>query len=294
MTKTVFLRNPAVSVVADGRRIIAVRPDGSVAHLAGHVAETCELLAFLRRAHSRADIQEGTGMPKEVLETVLAALVEQHVVLSGPLEVLQRALPASKPSKERPCKRLVLGISGTIQAANWLGLARDLNDTFAEAVEVILTEAAVKFLRPETVSYVGLRVWTDPFAATGEINVPHIWLAHHADMVLVAPASAHTLHRMASGACSDLLSLVTVATEAPVVVAPTMNSAMFNHPSVKRNIDCLRRDGAFVLEPGLGLEISSTSDRSAEFCGVGVRPDTLVPLLKAVLREGKRSQTKGE
>jgi len=49
-----------------------------------------------------------------------------------------------------------------------------------------------------------------------------------------------------------------------------------------------------VLEPGLGLEISSTSDRSAEFCGVGVRPDTLVPLLKAVLREGKRSQTKGE
>jgi phosphopantothenoylcysteine decarboxylase/phosphopantothenate--cysteine ligase len=284
-----FLRNPATSVAADGRRVIVVGPDGSVAHLESHVAETCEVLAFLRRAHSRADIQDATGMPKNVLETVLATLVKQQVVLTGPRAVLQRALPASKLSKERPCKRLVLGISGTIQAANLLGLARDLNDTFAEAVEVILTEAAVKFLRPEAVSYVGLRVWTDPFEAAGEINVPHIWLAHHADMVLVAPASAHTLHRMASGACSDLLSLVTVATHAPVVVAPTMNYAMFNHPSVKRNIDCLRRDGVYVLEPSLGFEISRSSDRSAEFCGIGVRPDTLVPLLKAVLREERRS-----
>lgn len=291
--KTFLLRNPAVSVVADGRRVIAVRPDGSVIHLESHVAETCELLAFLRRAHIRADLQEGTGVPGNVVETILAKLIEQQVVLSGPAEVLKRALPASKPSGDRPCKRLVLGISGTIQAANWLGLARDLNDTFAEAVEVILTEAAVKFLRPEAVQYVGLRVWTDAFAAVGEINVPHIWLAHHADMVLVAPASAHTIQRMAGGACSDLLSLVTVATSAPVVVAPTMNSAMFNHPSVKRNIECLRRDGVYVLEPGPGLEISRTSERSAEFCGVGVRPDTLVPLLKAVLpeRKGRRTQT---
>ena len=284
--ETFYLRNPAASVVADASRVIAVRPDGSTAHFDKHVIETCALLAFLRSAESLAGIVKGAGIQKTVLDAILPALVEQQVVLAGPPQLIKKVIPVLKPSKERVCKRLVLGISGTIQAANFLGFARDLNDTFAETVEVVLTDAAAKFLRPEAVSYVGLRVWTDPFQASAEINVPHVWLAHHADMVLVAPASAHTIHRMATGACNDLLSLVTAATEAPVVVAPAMNSTMLNHPSVKRNIECLRRDGVYVLEPGLGIEISSTSDRSAEFCGIGIRPDTIVPLLRAVL--GKR------
>ena len=198
--ETFFLRNPAASVVADWRRVIAVRLDGSIVYLENYVNETCELLAFLRSAQSLAGITKGAKIQKAVLEAILPALVEQQVVLAGPLAVIKKVTPVPKPSAERVCKRLVLGISGTIQAANFLGFARDLNDTFAETVEVVLTDAAAKFLKPEAVSYVGLRVWTDPFQASAEINVPHVWLARHADMVLVAPASAHTLQRMATGA----------------------------------------------------------------------------------------------
>jgi phosphopantothenoylcysteine synthetase/decarboxylase len=117
----------------------------------------------------------------------------------------------------------------------------------------------------------------------GETNVPHIALATRADIVLVAPASAHTIHRLASGSCSDLLSLTVAATRAPVVVVPAMNSAMLSCRAVERNIARLKSDGFYVVEPGLGFEVSNTSDGNLGFCGAAVNERNVAMVLRGVL-----------
>src|SRR5207249_11528339 len=98
--------------------------------------------------------------------------------------------------------------------------------------------------------YYGLPVWVDRFEARDGVNVPHMWLASRADVILIA-ATAHTIHRLATGACSDLLSLVVAATRAPIVIAPSMNPLMASQPAVARNSGQLRRVGYYVAEPGL-------------------------------------------
>ena len=81
--------------------------------------------------------------------------------------------------------------------------------------------------------------------------MPHVHLAQAASCVLAMPASANSLQRLASGACSDLLSLLVSATTAPIVVAPAMNDTMWNHRPVQRNVARIRDDGVYVIEPGL-------------------------------------------
>jgi len=113
-------------------------------------------------------------------------------------------------------------------------------------------------------------VWNDMYQATDVVNVPHIHLAAQADLVLVIPATANTIHRVASGACSDLLSLVISATRAPVVMVPTMNTAMLQFAPIRRNIAALRSSGIYVVEPGLGCEVSRGHEDEFKFCGIGL------------------------
>lgn len=90
--------------------------------------------------------------------------------------------------------------------------------------------------------------------------VPHAELADNADAVLVAPCSASTLHKLASGACSDLVSLVVAATKAPVIVAPSTNANMWAHPPVQRNVAQLRADGVWIVEPWRGTRVSKRGE----------------------------------
>src|SRR3989442_15074440 len=95
-------------------------------------------------------------------------------------------------------------------------------------------------------------------------------LAKRAELVLVLPATARTLFRLAHGVCDDLLSLVVCATEAPVVVVPSMNPVMWRNPAVQRNVDLLRRGGRFIVEPGPGWEVAG-GKRAAGRAGPGAR-----------------------
>jgi phosphopantothenoylcysteine synthetase/decarboxylase len=124
--------------------------------------------------------------------------------------------------------------------------------------------------------------WTDPETGT-RINVPHIYLARSADLVLVIPATASAVQRIATGACSDLISLIVSATEAPVIVVPTMNRAMLKYPPVRKNMAELRDCGIFVVEPGLGFEASLESDDQLHFCGIGLTDSTVVRAVMAIL-----------
>jgi phosphopantothenoylcysteine decarboxylase/phosphopantothenate--cysteine ligase len=257
-----------------------------VSCIEGRTVQLAQLFQVLRTVRSLGEIANALAMPRDETERLLDRLTRAGIVLSGSADQLQRVLsPGSAGAREPHCECLVVGISGTFQVASGmlLGTIARLNGTFARNVHVIMTEGATKFVRPEVISYYGLTVWTDPFEAREDVNVPHMWLATHADVILIA-ATAHTLHRLAGGACSDLLSLVVSATSAPVVIAPAMNPRMLIHPAVARNIDQLRRDGMYVAEPNLGRELSNTAvGNEFSFGALGLPLDGLERLLSAVI-----------
>ncbi len=199
--------------------------------------------------------------------------------------VLHQAGPPARAAKpvKKPCRHLVLGVSGAVSAMHTPSFLLPLLFQLCERIDVILTDASTHFLAPEALAYLGVGVWQDAYAPNERANVPHVHLARAAEVVLVAPASASTLARLASGACSDLLSLVVAATDAPVVVAPSMNSGMWRKPAVARNVAQLREDGVFVVEPGAGLEVSEGAAARPELGGMGVHPQNVLELVASVL-----------
>ena len=145
-----------------------------------------------------------------------------------------------------------MGISGGIAAYKTPILVRDLLSRGAE-ITPILTQSAARFVTPASLQAVsGRRVRDDLWDEEAEAAMGHIELARWADAVLVAPATAHLLSRLAHGAADDLLTTVCLATAAPVFVAPAMNRQMWEHPAVQRNVARLAADGVRLLGPGEG------------------------------------------
>ncbi|MYE14089.1 MAG: bifunctional phosphopantothenoylcysteine decarboxylase/phosphopantothenate--cysteine ligase CoaBC [Gammaproteobacteria bacterium] len=149
-------------------------------------------------------------------------------------------------------KRILLGISGGIAAYKIPILVRDLRSRGAEIIPV-MTQSAARFVTAASLQAVsGERVRDDLWDAEAEAAMGHIELARWADAVLVAPATAHVMARLAGGAADDLLTTICLATAAPVFVAPAMNRQMWEHPAVQRNVTRLEADGLCILGPGEG------------------------------------------
>jgi len=186
------------------------------------------------------------------------------------------------------CGHLVLAMTGSVVAGLMAPIVLSLAySRFHERLDLIVTESARSFVQPELFEYYGIRAWTDPFERRDGMTVPHIGLAKSADLIAVVPASARSISRIAAGECSDLLSLVAAATSAPIVVAPTMNTAMLDNPSVRRNIDQLRADGVYVMEPTIFFEAAELIRGSAPGYGMAGAfwggPAGLMRALAAVL-----------
>lgn len=149
-------------------------------------------------------------------------------------------------------KRIVLGVSGGIAAYKSAELVRRLREAGAE-VRVVMTAGATRFITPLTLQALsGQPVRTELFDTAAEAAMGHIELARWADAVLIAPASANTLARLAQGLADDLLSTLCLATRAPLLVAPAMNQAMWEHPATRQNLATLRGRGVQVCGPGVG------------------------------------------
>ena len=149
-------------------------------------------------------------------------------------------------------RRIVLGVTGGIAAYKAAELVRELVRRGAK-VRVVMTDHACKFVTPltfETLS--GNPVATDLFWAPGEFEIGHIALAEFAELVVIAPATANIIGKMAAGLADDLLTTVLLATEAPVLICPAMNAKMYANPVVKENLARLVFRGHAVLEPGYG------------------------------------------
>jgi hypothetical protein len=216
----------------------------------------------------------------EVEDETLALLCREGVLVEGSeAELRERFVPKGRGERTKLCQRLVLGVSGTIAAAKAFQTALTLADV-CDTVDVVATPAALRMMNPDALEYAGVRVFSDGFRRRDGVRVPHIQLAEAADLVLVAPASASTLRKIATGACSDLLSLVVAATEAPIVVAPAMNGAMWRNAAVQRNVAQLRADGIWVIEPGWAHEIAG---HRHDIGGMGVSQETMIETLAAVL-----------
>jgi phosphopantothenoylcysteine decarboxylase/phosphopantothenate--cysteine ligase len=149
-------------------------------------------------------------------------------------------------------RRVLLVIGGGIAAYKSLDLIRRMRERGA-AVRAILTKAGSEFVTPLSVSALtGDKVFTDLFSLTDEAEMGHIELSRDADLLVVAPATADQMAKLAQGLANDLASTALIATDKRVLLAPAMNVRMWLHPATRRNLDRLRQDGVLVVGPNEG------------------------------------------
>jgi phosphopantothenoylcysteine decarboxylase/phosphopantothenate--cysteine ligase len=178
-------------------------------------------------------------------------------------------------------KHILLGVAGSIACYK----AADLASKLAQAgvlVDVILTPAAAQFVAPLTFqSVTGRRAYVDADLWGSEGHVLHIGLAKQADLMLIAPASANTLAKLAHGLADNLLTVTALAARCPLLVAPAMDGGMFSHPATLANLETLRARGVTVIGPAEGRLASGLSG-----FGRMVEPAELLGHLRLALARG--------
>ena len=184
-------------------------------------------------------------------------------------------------------KRLLLGITGGVAAYKAAQLARLLVKAGAD-VRVAMTDAATRFVTPVTLqALAGQTVWTDLWDPRVPDNMGHIELSRDRELIIVAPASADFLGKVAGGLAGDLLSTLCLARRCPLMVAPAMNVEMWENPALQRNLHTLRGDGVFLAGPAAG-------DQACGEVGMGrmLEPEQIVEEIEAFfqpkLLAGKR------
>ncbi len=178
-------------------------------------------------------------------------------------------------------RRIVFGVSGGIAAYKAADVVSKLQQAGA-LVDIVLTKRAAEFVRPLTFSTLSHRpVYADLWEPTGEAAARHIELGSQAELLLIAPATANTLARLAHGLADDILSAVALATTAPLLVVPAMEHHMYNHPATQANLRTLEERGATILPPEVGHLASGE-------VGVGRFPETatILAYVRRILGRG--------
>src|SRR5207253_3415587 len=174
---------------------------------------------------------------------------------------------------------IALGVTGGIGAYKAVEVARGLQKRGHDVVAV-LTVSATRFVGPVTFAAITRRrVITDQFETGANADIEHIALASTVDLLLIAPATANIIGKMANGIADDFLSTLYTATRAPVLLAPAMNTQMFAHEAIRRNLDTLAARGVRFVEPGEGY-------LACGWIGKGrlAEPDEIVAAAEVVLR----------
>jgi phosphopantothenoylcysteine decarboxylase/phosphopantothenate--cysteine ligase len=175
-------------------------------------------------------------------------------------------------------RHVVLGVSGGIACYKSCILARRLAEAGAR-VDVVLTHGAAEFVRPLTFeALTGRPVLSSLWEPGGALS--HVRLGQEAELVIVAPATAHIVARMAQGLADDFLTTLLLARTAPVLVAPAMNDEMFAHPQTQANLERLRRRGVAIVGPEIGALAEGPSERPGRMS----EPDTILAHAARLLR----------
>lgn len=150
-------------------------------------------------------------------------------------------------------KHIILGITGSIAAYKAASLLRELIKEDAE-VQVVITQAGKEFITPVTLSALsGKPVQSEFFANNDGTWHSHVDMGNWADLMLVAPASANTIGKMANGIADNLLVTTYLSMKGPVILAPAMDLDMYAHPSTQRNIRILEQDGCTIIDSKSGF-----------------------------------------
>jgi phosphopantothenoylcysteine decarboxylase/phosphopantothenate--cysteine ligase len=224
--------------------------------------------------------QHGRSMEDEV-----RVILRQAAEDTG-REALDRINPPTKPVRhtapaaEAATKRILLIIGGGIAGYKSLDLIRRLQDRGA-SVRCILTAAAQHFVTPLAAgALAGERAYTDLFDPQSEFDVGHIRMARDTDLIIIAPATADLIAKMASGHADDLATAVLLATDKPVLIAPAMNPLMWAAKATQRNLAQLRADGIHLIGPNTG----EMAERGEAGVGRMAEPLEIAAAAEAMLR----------
>jgi len=273
-----YMRSPKAIVLTSGAAIIFVDENGGVLeHPTDHPREWSQLMqvlaapspgsALLHRVASIPDLNRDLWA-RLVFGGFLLEASEPTALLTARDAVFSDNTGFHLVAGEPRLEHLVVACTGSVVAGLIAPTILSFcYSGFQRKLDVILTRAAQKFVTRDLFESYGIPTWGDAFERRDGTNVPHVQLGRSADCILVMPASASSLYRLAAGACTDLMSMVVSATEAPVVVAPVMNDAMWNNPAVQRNVQQLREDGMHVVEPTIIFGAADLSSQGKPMYG---------------------------
>lgn len=227
--------------------------------------------------------RHGRSVEDEVRSILRAAAADAEVFPAPPIAATtaDEKVAVTAPARAA-APRILLIIGGGIAAYKSLDLIRRLKER-GVAVRTILTAAAQEFVTPlSSGALTGSRVFTDLFDPDSEFDVGHIRLAREADLIIVAPATADLMAKMAGGHADDLASAVLLATDKKILIAPAMNPRMWQHRATQRNLAQLKADGVAVVGPNAG-EMAEAGE-----AGIGrmAEPLEIVAAAEALLQRG--------
>lgn len=225
------------------------------------------------------------------LEALSGGPIERPAVIGELLGLLRDAgaiesAAAAPRSRSRmiPGPRVVLGITGAVATMHAPAVVQAMQAR-GFRVRVAATEGALRFVRTEALEALVHEPVVAGIWPTGDrLHVPHIELAQWADAVVVCPASATTIGRLAGGDFGSIVSAIALSTRAPVLVVPSMNEAMLTSAAVRRNLATLAGDGMHVAAPASGIEVADRPEARVPNLGAAPPPSVVVQLLEAMLR----------
>jgi SAM-dependent methyltransferase len=285
---TAWIRHGAALVVSHRDAVVVVAPGRPAIRFDDESAELVRVaLDFWSEAHTEAELVAHLRSLAGECDPALVAQTTAVLRDAGALRAATTpavAAPSRPPLAAAPARaRVVVGVSGAIAAADVPSLVRELQSRRFD-VTVAMTAAARRFVARGSLEAITHRsVPTGFWRRPEEGPAPHIHLAASADLIVVYPASAATLARLAHALCSDVVSAAVTAARCPVLVVPSMNDAMLRSPAVQRNLELLRRDGRHVTLPGFGQEVAWRPSERVATLGPAPPPSLVVAAIEAIL-----------
>ena len=282
-------RAAVVRIYERGDELTIVRADGDVWRVAGDSAELVRaILDALGTPRSLEDLgrelSERSGADAASSPAVRDALAALRAA-----GVIQEHAEAPANASPLAGQNVTLALCGGIVAAHAPALVELLLQRGAN-VRCAATKGAKRFFRTLALTALTHRpVVTSKWPTSHDAPVPHLELAEWSDVVVVYPATATTLSRIAAGDCSRLVSALAVSTRAPVLLVPAMNGAMLMSPAVQRNLRQLVEDGFIVAQPALGYEVARAPGEREPSLGAAPPLSAVIDLLEAVVRHEKRA-----
>jgi hypothetical protein len=230
---------------------------------------------LLAELSARAGVEHSAQLPAAPIDELIALLVGDGVLVTA----------REPPQRPVGLRRVVLGVSGAIAAIDAPTMVRGLHGAGCD-VRVALTRTATRFVaRAALDALTHHAVWSGIGKGDARTPVPHVNLAEWAELVVVYPASATTLSRIATGDCSDLVAAIVAATRAPVIVVPSMNDAMYESPAVQANLAVLRDHRRYVVHPARGIEVAHPPHARPQLLGPAPPAGAVLEIVHHLLRE---------